>query len=286
LDIGLPTLNGIEAARRIREVSPKSRILFVSENRSRHIAEEAVRSGARGYVVKAMAATELLPAVEAVLNGNRFVSASLTGPALNDDHPHSATPDGEEVITWTPAQNVQTPQRHEVGFYFEDQLLLENVAQFIGGALQAGSAAIVVATASHRNSLLSKLETQGLDIGMAIEQKRYIALDVADAVSKFMVHAIPDPVRFMETFGNIIETAAWTTAGKHLGVVAFGEVAPFLWAQGNLEAAVQTEKLCNKLTNSHDVNILCGYSRESSRGGMEPDFFEQIRAEHSAVYSG
>ena len=59
LDIGLPTLNGIEAARRISKVSPKSRILFVSENRSRDIAEEALRTGAFGYVVKAAAASEL-----------------------------------------------------------------------------------------------------------------------------------------------------------------------------------------------------------------------------------
>ena len=84
LDVGLPTLNGIEAARRICEVSPKSRILFVSENRSWEVAEEAFRTGACGYVVKAAATSELLPAVEAVLQDKRFVSKSLTGPAVHD----------------------------------------------------------------------------------------------------------------------------------------------------------------------------------------------------------
>src|SRR5579859_3187458 len=79
LDIGLPSLNGIEAARRIREVSPKSKILFVSENRSRDVAEEALRTGASGYVVKSDAGVEFLPAVRAVLQGKQFVSASLTG---------------------------------------------------------------------------------------------------------------------------------------------------------------------------------------------------------------
>ena len=76
LDIGLPTLNGIEAARRIRDLSPKSKILFVSANRSWDIVEEALRAGAGGYVVKSDAAGELLPAVNAVLGGKRFVSAS------------------------------------------------------------------------------------------------------------------------------------------------------------------------------------------------------------------
>jgi DNA-binding NarL/FixJ family response regulator len=82
LDIGLPTLNGIEAARRIREVSPTSKILFVSENRSPDIAEEALGTGAGGYVVKSDAGSDLLPAVKAVLEGKRFISASLAGHFL------------------------------------------------------------------------------------------------------------------------------------------------------------------------------------------------------------
>ena len=79
LDVGLPTLNGIEAARHIRKVSPKSKILFVSENRSPDVAEEALRTGARGYVIKSDAARELLPAIKAILAGKRFISATLAG---------------------------------------------------------------------------------------------------------------------------------------------------------------------------------------------------------------
>ena len=82
LDIGLPTLNGIEAATRIREVSPTSKILFVSENRSVDIAEKALRTGAAGYVVKSDAGRELLAGIKAVLEGKRFVSASLAGQFL------------------------------------------------------------------------------------------------------------------------------------------------------------------------------------------------------------
>ena len=77
LDIGLPTLNGIEVASQIREVSPRSRILFLSENRCPEIAEAALKTGAGGYVVKSDAARELLPAIRAVLDGKRFVSACL-----------------------------------------------------------------------------------------------------------------------------------------------------------------------------------------------------------------
>ena len=79
LDIGLPALNGIEVARRIREISPTSKILFVSENRSLDIAEEALEAGGGGYVVKSDAAKELLPAINAILEGKRFISAALAG---------------------------------------------------------------------------------------------------------------------------------------------------------------------------------------------------------------
>lgn len=79
LDIGLPKLNGIEAARRIRQLSPSSKILFLSQNPDLDIVQAALDTGALGYVHKTNALRELLPAVEAVLQGNQFVSSSLKG---------------------------------------------------------------------------------------------------------------------------------------------------------------------------------------------------------------
>jgi DNA-binding NarL/FixJ family response regulator len=79
LDIGLPSLNGIDAARRIRKLFPKIKILFVSQESSADVVQEALALGALGYVVKAHAGSELLPAVEAVLQGRQFVSSGLSG---------------------------------------------------------------------------------------------------------------------------------------------------------------------------------------------------------------
>ena len=79
LDVGLPTLNGIEAARRIRTLSPESKILFLSQETSTDVVEEALGFGALGYVAKTNARIELLAAVEAVSRGKRFVSAGLAG---------------------------------------------------------------------------------------------------------------------------------------------------------------------------------------------------------------
>jgi DNA-binding NarL/FixJ family response regulator len=285
LDIGMPTLNGIEAARRIREVSPKSKILFVSENRSRDIAEEALRTGASGYVVKAAASSELLPAVEAVLQGKRFVSASLTGAALGDLE-NERTPDdsgGDKVNARTPRQAGETAPNHEVGFYSDESSLLENVTQFIGAALDLGHAAIVVATKSHRDSLLSRLEVRGLDIGAAIKQGRLVALDATDVLSAFLLNGMPDPALFMEAFGNLIAKVVKAAKVEHPRVVIFGECVHLLWAEGNPEAAIAAEKLGNQLITVYGVDILCGYAVGQS--GLDDHIFQRICAEHSAVYS-
>jgi DNA-binding NarL/FixJ family response regulator len=74
LDLGLPTINGIEAARRIRKLSPNSKILFFTQNCSREIAQNALQTGASGYLLKSDA-TNLLCAVETVCQGERFVSS-------------------------------------------------------------------------------------------------------------------------------------------------------------------------------------------------------------------
>ncbi len=79
LDIGLPQLNGIEVAGRIRRVSPGSRILFVSQESSADAVQEALRTGARGYVVKTDAASKLVEGVNAVLRGERFVGRRFSG---------------------------------------------------------------------------------------------------------------------------------------------------------------------------------------------------------------
>lgn len=79
LDVGLPKLNGIEAARKIRNLAPESKILFLSQESSADVVQEALGLGALGYVVKAYAGTELLAAVQAVLRGKLFVSKGIIG---------------------------------------------------------------------------------------------------------------------------------------------------------------------------------------------------------------
>ena len=78
LDIGLPKLDGIAAAGQIRKLAPKSKMLFVSSDSDPRVVRAAFYAGGGGYVLKTDATIALLPGMEAVLLGKRFVSPSLT----------------------------------------------------------------------------------------------------------------------------------------------------------------------------------------------------------------
>ena len=79
LDVGLPKLNGIEVAQKIRKLVPRAKILFVSSNADPDVVRAAFCAGGGGYVLKADAGEALLAGMEAVLLGKQFVSSSLTG---------------------------------------------------------------------------------------------------------------------------------------------------------------------------------------------------------------
>jgi len=83
LDIGLPTINGIEAASRIHQSVPGAKILFLTQNNDPDVVRTALLNGARGYILKADAKRELLPAIETVIRGHKFVSRRLERPNPN-----------------------------------------------------------------------------------------------------------------------------------------------------------------------------------------------------------
>jgi hypothetical protein len=180
---------------------------------------------------------------------------------------------------------VEITHRHEVRFYSDDECFFDSFTQFIGAALKAGNAAIVVATEFHREGLLLRLQAHGLDIGAAIEQGRYISLDAAEAVSTIMVNGLPDPSKFWKVTGDLIAEAARAAKVEPARVAACGECAPLLCAQGKAEAAIRLEHLWDVIAKSHGLDVLCAYPLGSFHGGVGSRLFERICAEHSVVHS-
>jgi MEDS: MEthanogen/methylotroph, DcmR Sensory domain len=220
-----------------------------------------------GYVRKTDAGRELLPAMDAVLRGKQFVSSSLKGHEFTDTSVERAA------------------HRHEVQFYSDDALLLDTFVRFIAAALKSGRAAIVVITELHRDGLVSRLKSQGLDVDAATQQGTYIQLDVHKTLSTFMANDMLDSTRFFRVVGGLIESAAKAARQQHHGVVACGECSPVLWAEGKADAAIRVEQLWDEVGKTFGVDILCGYDLSSFHGEEDEHVFQSICAEHSAVYS-
>jgi DNA-binding NarL/FixJ family response regulator len=269
LDIGLPTLNGIEAARRIRRLSPESKILFVSQESSAEVVQEALALGARGYVAKTDAGRELLAAVGAVLEGKQFISSGLSSHDSNapkDDHAAAVR------------------HCHEVAFHADDDSVVDGYARFIESALKSGNAVVVVVTEAHRASLLRRLAADGVDVAAAIKQGSYVPMDAADALARLTVNDMPDPVRCRNVIADLVMGAAKGAKGEHCQVVVCGEIAPTLLSKGNAEGAIQLERLWDEITEDYGVHTLCGYLWSAFPDGESSPIFRRICGEHSAVH--
>jgi two-component system NarL family response regulator len=79
LDIGLPGLDGLEVAKRVHVAVPGTKILFLSMNSNAVVVRAALSNGANGYVLKIDAGRELVPAIDAVIRGRKFVSSGIAG---------------------------------------------------------------------------------------------------------------------------------------------------------------------------------------------------------------
>ncbi len=264
LDIGLPKLNGIEAARRIRQLCPGSKIIFLSLYHSSDMVQAALSTGGLGYVRKIDARRELVLAVDAVLRGKQFVSSSIKG--LTDTS-------GEKA-----------PHRHELLMFSDDTVLLDSFTRFIAAALKADNAAIALVTKSHQESLRQRLKAEGVDTDGAIQQGTFILLDVADTLATLLVDGLPDPVRFLEDFSGLIKEAAKAAKAEHPRVAFCGECLGRLWAEGKTDAAIRLEQGCDELVKTHEVDILCAYPLRSFHGEEDEHIFQSICAEHSAAY--
>jgi DNA-binding NarL/FixJ family response regulator len=107
LDISMPVLNGIDAARRLRRILPSAKLIFLTMHADPDYVAEAFRAGAMGYLLKRSAASELITAIREVLKGNHYVSplvtrnalASLISPPMpGDKFSHRLTPRQREVL--------------------------------------------------------------------------------------------------------------------------------------------------------------------------------------------
>src|ERR1700722_20104863 len=114
--------------------------------------------------------------------------------------------------------------QHGVQFYSQDKFLLEELGGYIGGALHAGDAAVVVATEAHRNGLLQWVTAQGLDLTDLLVKGRFIALDARQTLAAFMVEGWPNEELFNKVIGEVVTKASAAAGHERPRVAIFGEM--------------------------------------------------------------
>jgi CheY-like chemotaxis protein len=262
LDIGLPKLNGIEAAKRIRIVAPHTKILFVSQESDFGLVDEAMRIGAWGYVHKQRARTELLPALEVVLGSTRFVS----GCGMPSKVRHGSF-------------------QHDVQFYSDDGYFSKSLADLVHSALKRGETALVVATEKHRSSLIRGLADFAIDLANAQEDRRLILLDAAEMLSRILVHGMPDSTQFSEIIGPLVSTANADARSDGSSVTVFGEMVALLWAEGNYKATIRLEQLWNELALQRRFSLRCAYPADALHNAENGGPIMNVCHLHSMVCS-
>ena len=146
-------------------------------------------------------------------------------------------------VDWTQMHDAE----HFVQFYENDEFLIESASGFVGAALRAGDASAVIVTPEHGRALQARLIACGVDVIEAAAAGRYVVLDAAETLSRFMVGRSPDPQRFDESVGGVM--AQLSEGGRRIH--AFGEMVALLWSEGNRDGAIDLEQLWNNLAQSH-----------------------------------
>ena len=177
----------------------------------------------------------------------------------------------------------ETHCQHDVQFYLDDQFLITSLSAFVQNALDAGRPAIVVATRSHCVSLADQLRRDGTDLTSAIGQGRYIALDAAETLDRFMLNGSPDEFLFRECVGDVISCSSHAAFGENAKVSIYGEMVSILWQRGETKAAFRLEELWNQLAAHYSFHLLCGYPITSFDRETHTDLFSRICCQHAAV---
>jgi CheY-like chemotaxis protein len=250
LDIGLPELDGLTAARHIRSRCPESRIVFLTQESSADVVHEALTLGANGYIEKTRA-LYVLPTVEAILE--------------HRSNGHAR-----------PADHAGAPHHHHVQFSRDDSTLLDGIDRFAGPALAAGEPAILFMARPHRHALNGRLCRRGVNVDRAVERGTLTYFDAEEVVSHVLANGVESSVPL---FLRAIESAC-AMAGPGQRVPVFGEVVSLLYASGRIDAAVELERAGNEMLRTWPIDIMCTYPLVPLESGTE---FKNICAQHTAV---
>jgi PAS domain S-box-containing protein len=190
-------------------------------------------------------------------------TTALTGSLTMDD------------AVWILAE--RPPREHVAQLYPSDNVLIESLRMFTTHGLSRGEAVVLVLTPAHQDALLYDLKTAGVDIGHALSSGQLLVQDAAILLTRFMVNAMPDPVLFRFSVGELLARVRGT---NHPRMRVFGEMVDLLW-KSNLPAAIRLEHLWNEVLEESNLSLFCAYAANH----VHDHFPTALRTPHSHIIS-
>ena len=259
LDITMPTLDGFQACRALRQANSRARVVFLSMHDSDALVGEAFACGGRGYVVKSRACSDLLSAVENVLAGRMFV------PSLS-------------ALFQLAERGGHVTQLHQ-----DEDAFIEGAVAFFDEALQRGDATCLIASQTVRERLGALLRKRGWKIGGVNGHPRCLVIDTATAVNRIKRNGLPDADRIAEISTELEEYRISASESPTRRLTIFGDMAGTFALEGNGAAVRAMEHLWNKFTHHLPFLTVCNYSTKCFAHETSPSLLSDVSAEHWAV---
>jgi PAS domain S-box-containing protein len=168
---------------------------------------------------------------------------------------------------------------HFAQFYEDDGFLIEKVAAFLASSLDAGGAAVVIATPTHRAALRERLSAG--PCAEHLTRGSYVELDAQELLLQVLVDGQPDEPRFRAVIGGIVQRASESGSGK---VHAFGEMVALACLEGRHEQAATLEEYWNRLARVHRFSLFCGYPLIAFSKSEHARAFRHICDAHAFVH--
>ena len=169
---------------------------------------------------------------------------------------------------------------HMVQFYRSDDHLFDAVSRFMRVGFGQGATCVSIATEVHDQGIQQRLQAQGVDLSVLLDEKKYLRRDASQTLSHCLNQSMPDSQAFLQMVGRLTARAEQ----EQRPVYIFGEMVQILWTQGNPEAATLLEGLWNDLLATRpSFSLLCAYQIQSAPTAEDEAFIEAVCQQHSHI---
>ena len=258
LDINMPGLNGFQTLKALEQAQSRAPVVFLSMIDADDEIREAFRCGGRGFVVKTRMWDDLGSAIDQVLAGRRFAPTLTSMLQLTDGSGHT------------------------MQLYGETGPFLDELEAFFDLALRRGDATCLIAEEDIREGVATRLRARGWDVGTPGGHRRYLAVDAAESLNRFMRYGLPDADLLATIAREMDEYRRAESRGPSSRLTIFGNMSAHLIAGGNTLAANALERGWHGLTRSLPFYTVCGYPTSCFNDGV-PHVWSNACAAHSAV---